>query len=67
MAGSRSTNSTARSFPPCAATFAGETAHHIDRFVASQTIVMSLEGIPAFYIHALLATPNDLEAVAGAA
>ena len=45
-------------------TFAGEDAHHFDRFICSQTIVMSLEGIPAFYIHAMLATPNDHEQVA---
>lgn len=44
-------------------TFEGPDDHHIARFVCSQTIVMSLEGVPAFYIHALLATPNDLEAV----
>ncbi|RBI86157.1 alpha-amylase [Rhodosalinus halophilus] len=41
------------------ATCDGETAHHMERFLCSQTIVMALEGIPAFYIHALLATPND--------
>lgn len=40
-------------------TFKGSDAHHFDRFICSQTIVMSLEGIPAFYIHSLLATPND--------
>lgn len=44
-------------------TFDGPDDHHIDRFICSQTIVMSLEGIPAFYIHSLLATPNDLESV----
>lgn len=44
-------------------TFAGDEGTKIDRFLCSQTIVMSLEGIPAFYIHSLLATPNDLEAV----
>lgn len=44
-------------------TFAGEDAHHIDRFLCSQTIVMSLEGIPAFYVHSMLATPNDHDAV----
>ncbi len=44
-------------------TFKGEDAHHVDRFLCSQTIVMSLEGIPAFYIHSMLATPNDHEAV----
>ncbi len=31
----------------------------IERFLCSQTIMMSLEGIPAFYLHSLLATPND--------
>ena len=28
-----------------------------------RTIVMSLEGIPAFYIHSMLATPNDHDGV----
>ena len=50
-------------FDALATTFDGSTEHHFDRFLCSQTIVMSLEGIPAFYIHALLATPNDHEAV----
>ena len=40
-------------------TFKGADDHHHARFICSQTIVMSLEGIPAFYIHAMLATPND--------
>ena len=40
-------------------TFHGADAFHLERFICSQTIVMSLEGIPAFYIHSLLATPND--------
>jgi sucrose phosphorylase len=44
-------------------TFAGEDDLQIPRFLASQTLVMALEGIPAFYIHALLATPNDYEGV----
>ncbi|MBO6886393.1 MAG: sugar phosphorylase [Marivita sp.] len=44
-------------------TFDGPDDHHIERFLCSQTIVMSLEGIPAFYIHSMLATPNDTEAV----
>ncbi|TCM88182.1 sugar phosphorylase [Rhodovulum steppense] len=39
--------------------FAGEDGHQIERFLCSQSIVMALEGVPAFYIHALLATPND--------
>ncbi|MEQ9695813.1 sugar phosphorylase [Shimia sp. SDUM112013] len=45
-------------------TFEGEDSFHLQRFLCSQTIVMSLEGIPAFYIHSFLATPNDHEAVA---
>ena len=44
-------------------TFAGEDGWQIARFLCSQTLVMALEGIPAFYIHALLATPNDVEGV----
>ena len=44
-------------------TFSGADAYHHARFVCSQTIVMSLEGIPAFYIHAMLATANDHDGV----
>ncbi|MGD1940444.1 MAG: alpha-amylase family glycosyl hydrolase [Leptolyngbyaceae cyanobacterium] len=45
-------------------TVAGEDDWQIERFLCSQTIMMSLEGIPAFYIHSLLATHNDDEGVA---
>ena len=41
----------------------GEDKWQIQRFLCSQTIMMALEGIPGFYIHSLLATPNDLEGV----
>ena len=44
-------------------TFAGQDNWQFDRFMASQTLIMALEGIPAIYIHALLGTPNDYEAV----
>ncbi|MEM9437720.1 MAG: sugar phosphorylase [Pseudomonadota bacterium] len=44
-------------------TFIGEEGTHLERFICSQTIPMSLEGIPAFYIHSLLATGNDHAAV----
>ncbi|MEO0943347.1 MAG: sugar phosphorylase [Pseudomonadota bacterium] len=44
-------------------TFSGSTDFHLERFLCSQTIPMSLEGIPAFYIHSLLATANDHDAV----
>ena len=44
-------------------TVKGEDAWQIQRFLCAQTIMMSLEGIPAFYIHSLLATHNDHEKV----
>ena len=33
----------------------------IPRFICSQTIMMSIRGIPAFYIHSLLGTSNDYD------
>jgi sucrose phosphorylase len=44
-------------------TVAGEDEWQIERFLCCQTIMMSLEGIPAFYIHSLLATRNYEEGV----
>jgi sucrose phosphorylase len=44
-------------------TLDGPDDHQVVRFVCSQTVMMSLQGIPAFYIHSLLATPNDLTGV----
>ncbi|MBD0267764.1 MAG: alpha-amylase [Cyanobacteria bacterium Co-bin8] len=44
-------------------TVKGEDEWQIERFLCSQTVMMSLEGIPAFYIHSLLATPNYTEGV----
>lgn len=41
----------------------GEDDLQIDRFLCSQTLMMSLRGIPAFYIHSLLGTHNDHEGV----
>jgi sucrose phosphorylase len=35
----------------------------VSRFICSQAIMLSLQGIPALYIHSLLATPNDLHGV----
>ena len=40
---------------------AGKDAYQIDRFIAAHVIMLALEGVPAFYIHSLLATPNDYE------
>lgn len=41
----------------------GADAFQAERFLASQTIMMTLQGIPAFYIHSLLATQNFNEGV----
>ncbi len=35
----------------------------VERFLASQIVMMSFQGIPAFYIHSLTATPNYIEGV----
>ena len=40
-------------------TFEGEDQYQIERFVCTHAIMLALEGIPAFYIHSLLATQND--------
>ena len=45
-------------------TVAGEDQWQVERFLCSQTVMLGLEGIPAFYIHSLLATPNDQDGVA---
>lgn len=39
-------------------TNSGVDMYHFERFIASQTIMMQMKGVPAFYIHNLLATPN---------
>lgn len=41
----------------------GPDQWQIQRFVCSQAIMMVLKGVPAFYIHSMLATPNHLEGV----
>ncbi|MAZ18114.1 MAG: alpha-amylase [Ahrensia sp.] len=41
----------------------GQDEWQFERFLASQTIQMALEGIPAFYIHSLLGTGNDYAGV----
>ncbi len=51
-------------FEATAQTFEGADDHHFDRFICTQTIPMSLEGIPAFYVHSMLGTPNDHAQVA---
>jgi sucrose phosphorylase len=39
-------------------TVRGEDSLQKDRFLASQTIMLQMQGLPAFYIHSLLATAN---------
>ncbi len=41
----------------------GPDQWQIQRFICSQAIMLALQGIPAFYIHSLLATGNDLHGV----
>ena len=41
----------------------GEDNLQKERFICSQTIMMAMKGIPAFYIHSLTATPNHYDGV----
>lgn len=41
----------------------GPDQWQVQRFLCSQAMMLSLQGIPAVYIHSLLATPNDLRGV----
>lgn len=41
----------------------GKDNFHAERFICSQTLMMSFKGIPAFYIHSLLATENYIDGV----
>lgn len=41
----------------------GPDQWQVNRFICSQMIMMSLQGIPAIYVHSLIATPNDREGV----
>lgn len=43
---------------------AGPSHEHVDRFIAAHAIMLAFVGIPAIYIHSLLATTGDMEAVA---
>ena len=44
-------------------TITGKDNFQVDRFLCSQTLMMSFKGIPAFYIHSLLGTHNDHKGV----
>lgn len=42
-------------------TFKGIDHMQVERYIACHAIMLSLEGIPAFYIHSVLGTTNDYE------
>lgn len=44
-------------------TVKGEDEWQIERFVCAHMIMLALEGIPAIYIHSLVATGNDYERI----
>jgi sucrose phosphorylase len=46
-------------FDALSGTVEGKDEWQIDRFICTHAIMLGLEGIPAFYIHSLLATGND--------
>ena len=48
-------------FDALSGTIAGKDEWQIARFICAHAIMLGLEGIPAFYIHSLLATENDLQ------
>ncbi|PTY37032.1 alpha-amylase [Saccharospirillum sp. MSK14-1] len=41
----------------------GADQWQVERFLCSQTLMMSLQGIPGFYLQSLIGTPNDLAGV----
>ncbi|WP_444984947.1 sugar phosphorylase [Halomonas mongoliensis] len=41
----------------------GPDPWQVERFLCSQHLMLALRGIPALYLHCLIATPNDLEGV----
>lgn len=42
----------------------GPDMWHIERYLCAHAVMLALEGVPAFYIHSLLATGNDYERLA---
>lgn len=46
-------------FDACRGTYQGSDQWQVERLICSQAIMLAIEGIPAFYIHTLFATPND--------
>ena len=46
-------------FSACAQTQQGEDDFQVERFLCSQLIILTLQGLPALYIHSLIASEND--------
>ncbi|WP_298036210.1 sugar phosphorylase [uncultured Desulfuromonas sp.] len=44
-------------------TAGGRDQWQVPRFLASQTVMLAIKGIPALYVQSLIASPNDLEGV----
>ncbi|MBU2886955.1 alpha-glucosidase C-terminal domain-containing protein [Gilvimarinus agarilyticus] len=44
-------------------TYKGTDQWQVERLISSQSIMLAVEGIPAFYIHTLFATHNDYDKV----
>ena len=47
-------------FDACMGTRRGIDHLQVARFICSQAVMLSMRGIPALYIHSLMASPNDL-------
>lgn len=47
-------------FDACMGTRRGVDHYQVPRFLCAQTIMLSMQGIPALYLHSLTATPNDI-------
>jgi len=50
-------------FDALSGTINGADQWQVQRFLCAHTIMLAIEGIPAFYIHSLLATENDYQRV----
>ncbi|MDP2341412.1 MAG: alpha-amylase family glycosyl hydrolase [Deltaproteobacteria bacterium] len=48
-------------FSACAVDVDEAPALHVARFIATQSVVLALQGVPALYLPSLLAAPNDHE------
>ena len=44
-------------------TFEGDSNYQVERFICAHVIMFAMEGIPAIYIHSLLGTKNDYDAI----